>query len=86
MSHKRSFLYSILERSFKTLFAYILEQTLQLIATRRNQIAHEADVDDITHSRRPITRKMVSDSIDFIENLGNSIYKCVTSSDCIITK
>lgn len=63
-----------------------LEQTLQLIATRRNQIAHEADVDDITHGRRTITRDMVSDSIDFVENLGNSIYKCVTSSDCIITK
>lgn len=61
-----------------------LEQTLQLIATRRNQIAHEADFDPMTNQRRSITRNMVSDSINFIENLGSCIHSCVTSPDCMI--
>lgn len=62
----------------------LLEQTLQLIATRRNQIAHEADFDSMTNCRRTITRNMVNYSVDFIENLGNSIHRCVTSPSCMI--
>ncbi len=62
----------------------LLEQTLQLIATRRNQIAHEADFDSMTNCRRTITRNMVNDSVDFIENLGYCIHRCVTSPSCMI--
>lgn len=60
----------------------LLEQTLDVIATRRNQIAHEADYDPMTNGRRSITPEMVQKSINFIENLGKSIHRCVTAPSC----
>lgn len=62
----------------------LLEQTLLLIATRRNQIVHEADIDSTTGKRRVIDRDNVEDSINFIENLGYAIYDVVISPNCYI--
>lgn len=61
-----------------------LEQELQLIVDRRNQIAHEGDVDPTTNTKRTITKNNSKDCIDFIEKLGLSIYKFVTDSSCYI--
>lgn len=49
---------------------------LKLIVDRRNQIAHEADLDPISPgSRWPINAPMVNDTVDFIEKVGDAIYK-----------
>lgn len=61
-----------------------LEQQLQLIVDRRNQIAHEGDVDPFTHQKRQITREQAHDTIDFMEKLGVSIHKFVTASACYV--
>ena len=43
---------------------------------RRNQIAHEADLDPTNPGARwPISGQLVDDTVDFIEKLGNAIYK-----------
>lgn len=49
---------------------------LKLVVDRRNKIAHEADLDPANPGFRwPITASMVDDSIDFIERLGDAIFK-----------
>lgn len=62
----------------------ILEQELQLIVDRRNQIAHEGDIDPVTNTKRTITKAMAQESMDFMEKLGLSIYKLVTNPSCYI--
>jgi hypothetical protein len=54
-----------------------IKQRLKLIVTRRNQIAHEADMDkDIPiPMKRLIESKDVKENIDFIENLANVMYE-----------
>lgn len=48
---------------------------LNLIIDRRNCIAHEADIDpSYPDSRWPIDESIVDESIDFIENVAESIY------------
>jgi hypothetical protein len=47
---------------------------LKLIVDRRNKIAHEADTDPTPpRTRFPISRGLVDDSIDFLENLAGAI-------------
>lgn len=49
---------------------------LKLIVDRRNQIAHEADLDPTSPGVRwQIDAPMVNDTVDFIEKLGTAIYK-----------
>jgi hypothetical protein len=49
---------------------------LKLIVDRRNKIAHEADLDPTSPGFRwPISSTVVNDAIDFIESLGDAIYK-----------
>ena len=49
---------------------------LKLIVDRRNKIAHEADLDPTNPGFRwSIHGPMVSDTVDFIEQLGDAIYK-----------
>ena len=49
---------------------------LKLVVDRRNKIAHEADLDPANPGFRwPITAPMVNDTIDFIERLGDAIFK-----------
>lgn len=48
---------------------------LKLIVDRRNQIAHEADLDPTSPGARwPINAPLVSDTVDFIETVGDAIY------------
>ena len=61
-----------------------LRQELQLIIDRRNQIAHEGDVDPSTNAKRAISKKISEDSIDFIEKLGFSIFRLVTDPSCYV--
>jgi len=53
-----------------------IKQRLKLIVTRRNQIAHEADMDkeQAIPMKRPIESKDVKEYVDFIENLANVMY------------
>ncbi len=49
---------------------------LKLIVDRRNQIAHEADLDPTSPGFRwPIDSVMVNDTIDFVEKVAAAIYK-----------
>jgi len=54
-----------------------IKQRLKLIVTRRNQIAHEADMDKELSppSKRSIESKDVKEYVDFIENLANAMYE-----------
>lgn len=62
----------------------ILEQKLTLLVDRRNQIAHEGDIDPSTNMKRDITKQEALEAIQFIEQLGLSIYKFVTDSSCYV--
>lgn len=49
---------------------------LKLVVDRRNKIAHEADLDPANPGFRwPITAPMVNETIDFIERLGDAVFK-----------
>lgn len=51
---------------------------LKLIVDRRNKIAHEADLDPTCLGFRwQIDAKLATDTIDFIEKVGDAIYKVV---------
>ncbi|RGM93731.1 MULTISPECIES: HEPN domain-containing protein [Bacteroidales] len=52
-----------------------LEQTLVLIAERRNQMVHEADVDPSTHIRRSVSVAEIDVIISFIELFAETIFK-----------
>lgn len=54
-----------------------LRTTLKLIATRRNAIVHEADLDPITGVKIPITRHEAVDIVNLLKQLGEEIYKLV---------
>ena len=66
---KISLLMNINEKDVKT--------QLETIVARRNQIVHEADLNIQNGSKNIISDTDVKDSVDFIENLGNSIFDCV---------
>lgn len=51
---------------------------LRLIADRRNQIAHEADVNPSPYEELwPIDRQIVTESVDFIERVVESMYSVI---------
>jgi len=55
-----------------------IKQSLDLIVNRRNQIAHESDMDPTSiDSRWPIDEPMVEESIAFIEIIAKEISKVV---------
>lgn len=55
-----------------------VKSALSLIIDRRNQIAHEADLDPSYPDQRwPITVDLVEDIFDQIEKIVRAIYKCV---------
>ena len=54
-----------------------IKNRLNLIVDRRNMIAHEADIEPIYKSKRTINNTDVTGTIDFIENLGTTIYHLV---------
>jgi len=52
----------------------ILKNRLNLIVDRRNQIAHEADIEPIYHELREIDIEDINNSILFIESIVKTIY------------
>ena len=51
---------------------------LKLIATRRNAIVHESDMQPLTNAKTPITEAECSDVTDFLHLCGRSIAKLVS--------
>jgi hypothetical protein len=49
------------------------KRKLKLVATRRNAIVHEADLDPVTNKKQGITRAEATDITDFLLILGNRI-------------
>jgi hypothetical protein len=49
----------------------------RLIATRRNAIVHEADLDPVTNRKQTITKAEATDTSNFLLVLGNRIYDLV---------
>jgi hypothetical protein len=54
-----------------------IKNQLNLIIDRRNMIAHEADIEPIFKTKRPINNTDVTATVDFIEKLGTTIYNLV---------
>jgi hypothetical protein len=54
-----------------------IKTQLNLIIDRRNMIAHEADIEPVFKTKRPISDTHVTGTIDFIEQLGKTIYRLV---------
>ena len=56
-----------------------VRETLHLIVSRRNQIAHEADVNPSPYEDRfSIDRKMVTEAVEFIEEVAESMYVVIS--------
>ena len=59
-----------------------VREGLSLIANRRNQIAHEADINPSPYYELwPIDAQTVDDNVTFIEKIGESIYSAVSQED-----
>jgi len=54
-----------------------LKQRIKVITERRNQIVHEADIDVVSQVKRTIDKSSVAETINIVEDLGKSIYKCL---------
>ncbi len=54
-----------------------IKTTLKLIASRRNSIVHEADMDPMTHTKLPISKSEADDVTNFLLKLGNAIESLV---------
>lgn len=59
-----------------------LKQKLETIIQRRNQIAHEGDIDPTTMLPRTIDINDVKDATDFVESLGHSIFRNIMNPEC----
>ena len=59
-----------------------LKQELTTIIQRRNQIAHEGDINPATHLPRSIELSDVNKASDFITSLGHAVFRRVTAADC----
>jgi len=52
-----------------------IKNTLNLVVTRRNKIAHESDINTITGNKEHIDKKTISETISFIKTLINEFDK-----------
>lgn len=59
-----------------------LKQELTTIIQRRNQIAHEGDINPATQLPRSIELSDVNKASDFISSLGHAVFSRVTASEC----
>ena len=59
-----------------------LKQELTTIIQRRNQIAHEGDINPATQLPRSIELSDVNKASDFISSLGHAVFRRVTAADC----
>ena len=71
---------------FMTMSSGDVEQMLNLLVTRRNQIAHEADIDPVSSQKRDITVEEVQHALSFIENFACAIYNVVTNERCYLSQ
>ncbi len=51
---------------------------LKNIVSRRNQIAHQNDMQSYNFEKMDIDKEAVKDVITFIKDFGESVYKCIT--------
>lgn len=58
-----------------------LEEKMDLIVLRRNQIVHEADFDIFTGSKQSIKLSWVDDAIIFIIDFVYAVYECITNDN-----
>ncbi len=56
-----------------------VSKELEIIVWNRNKIAHEADFDHLTQSKRPRDRTTTLQAIEFIDNLGKAIFGIVST-------
>lgn len=63
-----------------------VEQTLKVIVNRRNQIAHEADVDPLLLQKRIITVSETNAVLSFISSFAHAVYTAVTEKECYVPK
>lgn len=61
-----------------------LTERLKLICTRRNQIVHENDKDLSTFVLRPISKKDVLESVEFLRKFVGAVHSLITASSCYI--
>lgn len=61
-----------------------LEEKIDLIVSRRNQIVHEADYDISTHSKQAIYATWLDDTILFIKEFIYSIYENITGDNSFV--
>lgn len=61
-----------------------LEEKVDLIVSRRNQIVHEADYDISTHSKQAIDVVWLDDTILFIKEFIYSIYENITGDNSFV--
>lgn len=61
-----------------------LEEKIDLIVSRRNQIVHEADYDISTHSKQAIDSSWLDDTILFIKEFIYSIYENITGDNSFV--
>lgn len=59
-----------------------LKQELTTIIQRRNQIAHEGDINPATQLPRSIELSDVNKASEFITSLGHAVFRRVTAADC----
>lgn len=59
-----------------------LKQELTIIIQRRNQIAHEGDINPATQLPRSIELSDVNKASEFITSLGHAVFRRVTAADC----
>jgi hypothetical protein len=52
----------------------VTRTTLKVIATRRNSIVHEADIDPVSETKFPIGRNEVEDVSTLLRKVGEAIY------------
>lgn len=56
-----------------------IRETLGLIVSRRNQIAHESDIDPSYPNRRwPIDELTLNEAVNFIERISEAVYSVVS--------
>ena len=59
-----------------------IEGTLGLIVIRRNQIAHESDIDpSYPHRRWPIDEQTLNEAVNFIEQIAEAVYSVVSQDE-----
>ncbi len=57
-----------------------VKEKLKIIVSRRNQIAHQNDIQSHNFDKTPINKDNTKDVLVFIRNLGEAIYECINET------